>query len=108
MANTNGIAGEVAAQVTTFLLNRFDPFVEQLNQCRAALRALKQGEITLEQIQLMEDGSLRVLPPAPQMTCVEEVTKMVPEVKKNGADPKASAELVTAESKDGLCGHGAG
>ena len=44
----------------------------------------------------MEDGTVRVLPPAPQMTCVEEVTKMVPEVKKNGSDPKASGELVTA------------
>ena len=96
MANTNGIAGEVTAQVTTFLLNRLDPFVEQLNQCRATLRALKQGEITLEQIQLMEDGTVRVLPPAPQMTCIEEVTTMVPEVKKNGSDPKASGELVTA------------
>ena len=100
MANTNGIAGEVAAQVTTFLLNRFDPFVEQLNQCRTVLRALKQGEIKLEQVQLMEDGTVRVLPAAPQMTCVEEVTKMVPEVKKNGADPKANEELVNA-GKDG-------
>ena len=96
MANTNGITGEVAAQVTTFLLNRFDPFVEQLNQCRTVLRALKQGEVKLEQIQLLEDGTVRVLPPAPQMTCVEEVTKMVPEIKKNGAAPKANAELVTA------------
>ena len=100
MANTNGIAGEVAAQVTTFLLNRFDPFVEQLNQCRTVLRALKQGEIKLEQVQLMEDGTVRVLPAAPQMTCVEEVTKMVPEIKKNGAAPTATAELVNV-GKDG-------
>ena len=100
MANTNGIAGEVAAQVTTFLLNRFDPFVEQLNQCRTVLRALKQGEIKLEQVQLMEDGTVRVLPAAPQMTCVEEVTKMVPEIKKNGAAPKVNEELVNA-GKDG-------
>jgi hypothetical protein len=96
MANTNGIAGETVGQITTFLLNRFDPFVEQLNQCRTVLRALKQGEVKLEQIQLLEDGTVRVLPPAPQMTCVEEVTKMVPEIKKNGSDPKASGELVTA------------
>ena len=86
--------------MTSFLINRFDPFVEQLNQCRTVLRALKQGEIKLEQIQLLEDGTVRVLPPAPQMTCVEEVTKMVPEVKKNGADPKANEELVNA-GKDG-------
>ena len=95
MANTNGIAGEVAAQVTTFLLNRFDPFVEQLNQCRTVLRALKQGEIKLEQVQLMEDGTVRVLPAPPQMPCVEEVAQMVPEIKKNGAAPKANAKLAT-------------
>ena len=100
MANTNGIAGEVAQQVTTFLLNRFDPFVDGLNQCRATLRALKQGEIKLEQIQLLEDGTIRVLPPAPPMTCVEETSKLVPEIKKNGTDPKANEELASI-GKDG-------
>lgn len=101
MVNVNGIAGDVTAQVETFLLNKFSPFLQELEQCRAVLRGLKQGEIKLEQIQMMEDGGIRILPLAPEMTCVEEITKMVPEVKKNGADPKANAELATAVGKDG-------
>ena len=101
MVNVNGIAGEVTAQVETFLLNKFSPFLQELEQCRAVLRGLKQGEIKLEQIQMMEDGGIRILPPAPVMTCVEEITKLVPEVKKNGADPKANTELADVGSKDG-------
>ena len=101
MVNVNGIAGEVTAQVETFLLNKFSPFLQELEHCRAVLRGLKQGEIKLEQMQIMEDGGIRILPPAPEMTCIEEVTKQVPEVKKNGADPKANAELVAVGSKDG-------
>ena len=101
MVNVNGIAGDVTAQVETYLLNRFTPFMEQLEHHRAVLRSLKQGEITLEQLQLMEDGSIRIKPPAPAMTCVEEVTKMVPEVKRNGSNPKANEELAAVGSKDG-------
>ena len=96
MVNVNGIAGEVTAQVETFLLNKFTPFLQELEQCRSVLRGLKQGEIKLEQVQIMEDGAIRILPPAPEMTCIEEVTKMVPEIKKNGANPKAAEELAAA------------
>ena len=102
MVNVNGIAGEVTAQVETFLLNKFTPFLQELEQCRTVLRGLKQGEIKLEQVQIMEDGTIRILPSAPEMTCIEEVTKQVPEVKKNGADPKANAELILVGSKDGI------
>ena len=116
MANTNGIAGDTVGHVTTFLLNRFDPFVEQLNQCRAALRALKQGEITLEQIQLMEDGQIKILPPAPVATllptpdvpCVQEMTEAFGKLadEKNGKDNKAvpdpkENEAVAAGSDSG-------
>jgi len=101
MVNVNAIAGDVTAQVETYLLNRFTPFLQELEHCRAVLRGLKQGEIKLEQVQIMEDGTIRILPSAPEMTCIEEVTKMVPEVKKNGTDPKANAEAVAVGSKDG-------
>ena len=101
MVNINAIAGDVTAQVETYLLNRFTPFMQQLEHCRAVLRGLKQGEIKLEQVQIMEDGTIRILPSAPEMTCIEEVTKQVPEIKKNGADPKANTELAAVGSKDG-------
>ena len=101
MVNINGIAGDVTAQVETFLLNKFTPFLQELEQCRSVLRGLKQGEIKLEQMQILEDGGIRILPPAPAMTCVEEVTKMVPEVKRNGSNLKANEELAAVGSKDG-------
>jgi len=52
------------------------------------LRALKNPDmlvdgapLTLERLQVMENGDIRTLPPPPEMTCVEEVTK---EFGKNG------------------------
>jgi hypothetical protein len=56
------------------------------------LRALKNPDImvdgaplTLERLQVMENGDIRTLPPPPDMTCVEEVTK---EFGKNGKKEK--------------------
>jgi len=65
MANLNGIAGDIVGQSVTNLLNRFSPFIDQLDQCRQVLRALKQGEITLDQVQITENGDVRVLPKPP-------------------------------------------
>ena len=46
------------------------------------LRALKNPDmlvdgapLTLERLQVMENGDIRTLPPPPEMTCIEEVTK---------------------------------
>ena len=69
MANLNGIAGDALAQAVTGLLNRFDPLVDQLDQYRAVMKGLTMGEIVLEQVQVLESGELRVLPPPPVMTC---------------------------------------
>jgi len=74
MANLNGIAGDMVGQIFTGMLNRFDPFVDELAEYRQVLKGLKDGEITLEQVQILETGKLRILPPAPKMECDEEVT----------------------------------
>ena len=46
------------------------------------IRALKNPDLlmdgtplTLDRIQVMENGDIRKIPPPPEMTCVEEVTK---------------------------------
>ena len=56
------------------------------------IRALKNPDmlwkgapLTLDRIQVMENGDIRDLPPQPEMTCIEEVTK---EFGKNGKEEK--------------------
>ena len=83
MANLNGIAGDMVGQIFTGMLNRFDPFVDELSEYRQVLKGLKDGEITLEQVQILETGKLRILPPAPKMECVEEVTEKMKPPKKD-------------------------
>ena len=55
---------------------------DQLASAQNILRALKNPDmlvdgapLTLERLQVMENGDIRTLPPPPEMTCVEEVTK---------------------------------
>ena len=83
MANLNGIAGDMVGQMVTGMLNRFDPFVDELSEYRQVLKALKDGELTLEQLQILETGKLRLLPPPPKMECVEEVTEKMKPPKKD-------------------------
>ena len=61
---------------------------DQLASAQNILRALKNPDmlvdgapLTLERLQEMENGDIRTLPPPPEMTCTEEVTK---EFSKNG------------------------
>ena len=87
MANLNGIAGDMVGQIFTGMLNRFDPFVDELSEYRQAMKALKDGDITLDQVQILETGKLRILPPPPKMesgsgSCVEEVTEKMKPPKK--------------------------
>jgi len=70
MANLNGIAGDMVGQIFTGMLNRFDPFVDELSEYRQVLKGLKDGEIALEQVQILETGKLRILPPAPTNTSI--------------------------------------
>jgi hypothetical protein len=64
----------------------------QLANNQNVLRALKNPDmlwkgtpLTLDRIQVMENGDIRDLPPQPEMTCIEEVTK---EFGKNGKEEK--------------------
>ena len=64
----------------------------QLANNQNILRALKNPDmlvdgspLTLERLQVMENGDIRTLPPPPEMTCIEEVTK---EFGKNGKEEK--------------------
>jgi hypothetical protein len=64
----------------------------QLSSAQNVLRALKNPDmlwngvpLTLDRIQVMENGDIKDLPPPPEMTCVEEVTK---EFGKNGKKEK--------------------
>ena len=82
MANLNGIAGDMVGQIFTGMLNRFDPFVDELSEYRRVVKALKDGDITLDQVQILETGKLRMLPPPPDMECVEEVTEKMKPPKK--------------------------
>ena len=83
MANLNGIAGDMVGQIVTGMLNRFDPFVDELSEYRQVLKSLKDGDLTLEQVQILETGKLRILPPPPKMECVEEVTEKMKPPKKD-------------------------
>ena len=65
---------------------------ERLSSAQNVLRALKNPDmlmdgmpLTLDRIQVMENGDIRRLPPPPEMTCIEEVTK---EFGKNGKKDK--------------------
>jgi hypothetical protein len=65
---------------------------EQLASAQNILRALKNPDmlwkgapLTLERLQVMENGDIREIQPPPEMTCVEEVTK---EFGKNGKKEK--------------------
>ena len=64
----------------------------QLANSQNILRALKNPDIlvdgepfTLDRMQVMENGDIRKIPPPPEMTCIEEVTK---EFGKNGKKDK--------------------
>jgi len=55
---------------------------ERLTSTQNILRALKNPDIlvdgapfTLDRMQVMENGDIRKIPPPPEMTCIEEVTK---------------------------------
>jgi hypothetical protein len=65
---------------------------DKLALAQNILRALKNPDmlvdgapLTLERLQVMENGDIRTLPPPPEMTCIEEVTK---EFVKNGKKDK--------------------
>tara|TARA_Y100000296_G_C5060820_1_gene199716 strand:- start:9 stop:305 length:297 start_codon:yes stop_codon:yes gene_type:complete len=86
MANLNPLAGKIVGQVTTNLLNEFNPYLDRLETYQQVLGALKRGEITLDQVQQMEDMTLRVMPAPPVAGCNQDMSASMTQLaeSKNG------------------------
>jgi hypothetical protein len=74
---------------------------DKLALAQNILRALKNPDmlvdgapLTLERLQVMENGDIRTLPPPPEMTCTEEVTK---EFGKNGKKEKEKEAVLASD-----------
>lgn len=80
---SNKASAQIIAEITENLLNKIDE-VEQrnagiLNFLNTVIPGLKSGEITLDRIEILENGDLRILPPPPLETPPNgKVTESVP------------------------------
>ena len=86
---------KLIAEVTADLSNTLD----RLNETQTYLRGLKNPDmmvngasLTLDMVQIMENGDIRLLPPAP--TPITETCVKAPEPEKNGK--KTEKDLVNA------------
>jgi prefoldin subunit 5 len=62
-----------------------DSLQNDINTYNQVIASLKQGEYMLEQIQTMENGGIRILPPKPhEMVNIEEVSQNTAPLEKNG------------------------
>ena len=103
MANMGPYLAEKYTKMIEAITNDLGNTADKLAQAQNILRALKNPDmlvdgspLTLERLQVMENGDIRTLPPPPEMTCIEEVTK---EFVKNGKKVEtAMAELVEVAS----------
>jgi hypothetical protein len=100
-SNTNRATGQIHAlkkqiakqsECIEELGKELGDMAEQQATYQNVLRALKSPDslvdgapFTLDRLQVMENGDIRTLPPPPERTCVEEVTK---EFGKNGKKEK--------------------
>jgi len=92
MANMGPYMAEKYTKMIEAITNDLGNTADKLAQAQNILRALKNPDmlvdgapLTLERLQVMENGDIRTLPPPPDMTCVEEVTK---DFVKNGKKDK--------------------
>ena len=92
MANMGPYLAEKYTKMIEAITNDLGNTADKLAQAQNILRALKNPDmlidgapLTLERLQVMENGDIRTLPPPPEMTCIEEVTK---EFGKNGKKEK--------------------
>ena len=104
MANMGPYLAEKYTKMIEAITNDLGNTADKLAQAQNILRALKNPDmlvdgapLTLERLQVMENGDIRTLPPPPEMTCIEEVTRDF--VKRNGKKAEtAIAELVEVGS----------
>ena len=92
MANMGPYMAEKYTKMIEAITNDLGNTADKLAQAQNILRALKNPDmlvdgapLTLDRMQVMENGDIRTLPPPPEMTCIEEVTK---EFGKNGKKDK--------------------
>ena len=82
MADMGPYLAEKYTKMIEAITNDLGRTADKLAFAQNILRALKNPDalvdgapITLERLQVMENGDIRTLPPPPEMTCIEEVTK---------------------------------
>ena len=82
MANMGPYLVEKYTKMIEEITNDLGKTADKLALAQNILRALKNSDmlvdgapLTLERLQVMENGDIRTLPPPPEMTCIEEVTK---------------------------------
>ena len=92
MANMGPYLAEKYTKMIEAITNDLGNTADKLAQAQNILRALKNPDmlvdgapLTLDRMQVMENGDIRTLPPPPEMTCIEEVTR---EFGKNGKKEK--------------------
>jgi len=92
MANMGPYMAEKYTKLIEAITNDLGNTADQLASIQNILRALKNPDmlvdgapLTQERLQVMENGDIRTLPPPPEMTCIEEVTR---EFSKNGKKEK--------------------
>lgn len=60
MSSLNGLAGQLLGQNVTRLLEELQLVVENLENHRRVLEMLKSQEISLDQVQLLDGGVIRI------------------------------------------------
>ena len=82
MPNMGPYLAEKYTKMIEAITNDLGRTADKLAFAQNILRALKNPDmlvdgapLTLERLQVMENGDIRTLPPPPEMTCIEEVTK---------------------------------
>jgi len=82
MADMGPYLAEKYTKMIEAITNDLGRTADKLAFAQNILRALKNPDalvdgapLTLERLQVMENGDIRTLPPPPEMTCIEEVTR---------------------------------
>ena len=104
MADMGPYLAEKYTKMVEAITNDLGRTADKLAFAQNILRALKNPDalvdgapLTLERLQVMENGDIRTLPSPPEMTCIEEVTKEFG--KRNGKKTESAvAELVEVGS----------
>ena len=97
MATTDDFIATLMGEQTLKFLKTLEPIQTNLIAYRRLVGALKSGEVSLDQVQIMEDGGFRVMagePADPKDSCVEVPPAPSPKPNDNGKKP--NAELVTS------------